>query len=544
MPNPQITPPMVSVVIVNYRVPLLLRECLLSLRESQGVDDLDVIVVDNNSGDNSHAMVESEFPEVEWIGLKSNIGFGKACNVGARRARGRYLVMLNPDTVVRETTLADCVAFADSHPNAGMIGPKILNPDGSLQVSCRRSFPTPLVAFYRMSGLSRLFPRSRRFGRYNLTYMDPDEPAEVDAISGSFMFLRRDVFDSIGGFDERFFMYGEDLDLCQRVHERGHEVWYYPGTQIVHFKGKSSSKRAIRSRANFYEAMIIFSRKYRHLRETFLPGWLIYLGIVVQAGMHIGMSLMRSLLAFGIDLLLINVVLAAGILIRFHFGDRTPPYTTGGSVWIMVALHFLLSDIYLFTFWYRGVYARGRYSWSNAFSSGLFASVVFMACVYFIQQLAFSRIAFAASTLTLSLLLPAWRSVLPRVLSRFRQVIFATGNVLIIGDGEVALRLIGTVEKDHTATIVGVLWPSSERVPAEMLGYPILGTMANVRAVLETNRVEMLLVATDKAWYSHVIEGLASKQVRNLSVRWVPRDILARPADQLPDAIPLHDFNV
>lgn len=523
---------------------MLLRECLLSLRESRFDGDVEVIVVDNNSGDSSHAIVESGFPEVIWIGLKSNIGFGKACNAGARRARGEYLLMLNPDTVIGQQTLSACLAFMAEHPNAGIMGPKILNPDGSLQVSCRRSFPTPLVALYRFTGLSKLFPRSRRFGRYNLTFMDPDEVAQVDAVSGSFMFIPRVVFQELGGFDERFFMYGEDLDLCRRVHEMGREVWYNPSTQIVHFKGKSSAKRAIRSRAAFYEAMIIFSRKYRHLNEAFLPSWLVYVGIVMQAGAHIGVSLMRSLFACLVDLAIINVVLWAGISLRFAWDGRGSPYGSDTSVWIMVVLHFLLSDIYLFTFWYRGIYTRGRYSAANAVVSGLFASVFFMTCVYFIQRLAFSRIAFAASSLLLTVLLPAWRAVLPRMVGRMRQMAFATGNVLIVGSGNITRRLVANVEKDRSARIVGVIWPCDENVPAELLGYPVLGTMRNVKGALEANRVDVLLIATDNAWYSHVIEGLASTHVRNITVRWVPREVISRAPEELPDTIPLHDFNV
>jgi O-antigen biosynthesis protein len=513
--------PLISVVIVNYRVPTLLRECLLSLRASEGVGVLEIVVVDNNSGDHSQAMVESEFPEVRWVGLKSNIGFGKACNVGARLARGANLLLLNPDTVVAKDTLRECVSFLQSHPRLGVLGPRILNSDGSLQVSCRRSFPTPLVAFYRFAGLSRLFPRSRTFGRYNLTYLDPDESAQVDAISGSFMLLPRKVYLEIGGFDEQFFMYGEDLDLCRRVHEAGYEVWYFAGAQIVHFGGRSSSQRSVRSRAHFYEAMLLFSRKYRHLREAFLPGWLVYLGIVVQAGLWTGSYL------------------------RFRLTDMPMPYGSGTSQqWLMLALHLLISDIFVFTFWYRGVYSRTRYSRMNALTSGLFASLLFTTSVYFVQSLAFSRIAFGASALVITLLLVAWRELLPRALGRMRQLIYATGSVVVLGEGTVARRLLLNVEKDRTARIRGVVWPSDQDAPAEVFGYPVLGTIGDLRRVLETNRADVLLIGTSVPWYSHVIEGLASHRVRSLSIRWVPREMLGLGDSELPETVPLHDFTL
>jgi GT2 family glycosyltransferase len=536
-------PALISVVIVNYRVPHLLGECLLSLRDCATDGAVEVIVVDNNSGDTSQAMVEREFPEVAWVGLKSNLGFGKACNVGARRAVGRFLLLLNPDTVVSKDTLSTCVAFMQAHPQAGIMGPRILNPNGSLQVSCRRSFPTPLVAFYRLSGLSRLFPKSRRFGQYNLTYMDPDQSAPVDAVSGSFMFMPRALFAELGGFDEQFFMYGEDLDLCRQVHDRGFEVWYHPATQIVHFKGKSSAKRAIRSRAAFYEAMLLFSRKYRHTHEAFLPAWLVAIGIGLQAGIHIGVSLARSLTACALDVVVINAVLWAGLTLRFQLVDRPAPYADG-MLGLMLALHVLLTAIYLFTFWYRGVYSSGRYSMRNALLSGVYASMAFMACVYFVQQLAFSRIAFALSAFVILFLLAGWREVLPRLTNRVRALMLSTGNVVIVGYDAAAQQLIANVEGDRTATLLGVVWPEEGERPGVFQGHAVLGGMGEIRAILQNQRVDLLLIATARPWYSHVIEALASTRVRNITIRWVAREVLAAPAGELPAVIPLHDFTV
>ena len=273
----------ISIIIVNYKVPQSLCQCLRSLREADGYAEAEVIVVDNASDDGSKKLVTDEFREVKWIQLKNNIGFGKACNVGAKNATGKYLLLLNPDTLVSRNALSAAYEFVEQNPNVGLLGPKVLNGDGTLQKSCRRGFPTPQAALYHFTGLSRLFPKSRKFGHYNMTWLDPDQEGEVDAISGSFMFIKRGLFEALGGFDERFFMYGEDLDLCRRVKERGYAVWYYPAIQIIHSKGKSSAKRLLQSRVAFYQAMVLYSQKYRHLHAAFLPGWLIYLGIVLQA---------------------------------------------------------------------------------------------------------------------------------------------------------------------------------------------------------------------------------------------------------------------
>ena len=170
---------MVSVIIVNYKVPEYLRETLRSLQQAELYDKSEIIVVDNASGDNSQSIITSEFPEINWIQLKNNLGFGKACNIGAQCSSGKYLLFLNPDTVVARNTLSISVKFMQENPKVGLMGPKILNPDGTLQPSCRRSFPTPSVALYHFAGLSRFFPKSKRFGRYNLTYMDPENPRRL-----------------------------------------------------------------------------------------------------------------------------------------------------------------------------------------------------------------------------------------------------------------------------------------------------------------------------------------------------------------------------
>jgi len=534
---------LISIVIVNYRVTDYLARTLASLRQADLYGRSEVIVVDNASQDDSKATITAAFPEISWIGLKHNIGFGKACNVGAQSARGTFLLLLNPDTLVSKNTLTACVEFFDSHPAAGIMGPKIINPDGSLQVSCRRSFPSPSVAFYRLSGLSRLFPKSKRFGRYNLNYLDPETVAEVDAVSGSFMFAPLSLFRECNGFDETFFMYGEDLDLCYRVQEKGRKVWYNPATQIVHFKGRSASKLSWKARKAFYEAMVIFSRKYKHTHAAFLPGWLMVVGISILAAVNFVMGLFKTFTACFIDLLLINQILWVVISARFAISSIHSPYL-GEDIVIMLFMHAFLSLSFLMIFFYRGVYTKERYSVGNALISGLVASMLFMVAVFFVKTMAFSRIAFLLSTVIIILVLIAWREVLPKLIHRFRRLIFSTGNVVILGNDDVALALIKNVETDASAQIGGVLWPVKEQHPGDFVGYPVLGTIDNIRDVLSGGRVDLLLVATAQPWYSYVIEALATVRVKHLTIQWVPPEMFSRSAEKLPDVIPLRDFSV
>jgi O-antigen biosynthesis protein len=539
--------PLISIIIVHFKVPEFLIRALRSLRQAQMYDQSEVIVVDNASQDNSKQNITKEFPEIQWIDMKSNIGFGKACNVGAKSACGTYVLFINPDTLVSQNTLSESVRLLRERPEIGLMGPETLNPDGSLQVSCRRSFPTPLVAFYRFAGLSKLFPRSKRFGQYNLSFLDPKQPSEVDAVSGAFMFMPRSLFKEIGGFDEAFFMYGEDLDICYRVKEKGYKVWYNPQTQIVHFKGKSSAKQSFHSRKAFYEAMLIFSRKYRHLNKSFLPGWLIAAAIVSKAMISIITNLFKTSTAIFIDFALINVILFFGISLRFILSGMESPYGgpyAGTNVFILIGMHALLTTSFILIFALRGVYSKERYSIINISVSGATASMVFMSCAYFVKSMALSRIAFLISTIFITLALVSWREALPILIGRLKRLMYSTGNVILLGNDPVAEILIKNIENDSTAQIKGILWPEAEKFPGEFMGYPVLGTIENIRTILERENIDLFLIATAHPWYSYVIEALASSKIKNLTIRWVPHELFANRQEQLPSVIPLHDFTV
>ena len=240
-----------------------------------------VLVWDNGSPEPLPEGMEEHFPDVEFIRSPVNLGFGKACNAAAARAAHPYFFFVNPDTLVSCDTFSSTLSFMLSRPDAGIVGCRILNGDGTIQWACRRSIPTPMAAIYKTLGLAALFPRSRRFGAYNLTWLDPAEEAEVDAVSGSFFCVSAATYRLVGGFDETFFMYGEDLDICMRVRQAGFKNYYYPGTSIVHFKGQSSRTRALRSYVDFYHAMLIFSRKHRQYGPIPVP--VIALGILLAA---------------------------------------------------------------------------------------------------------------------------------------------------------------------------------------------------------------------------------------------------------------------
>ena len=266
-----------GIIIVNYNTRELLHRCLETVFASQGLT-FRVCVVDNASTDGSVALVTRAFPQVLLLENEENLGYPAANNQGLQalgfEQQGetvpRYALLLNPDTEVPPNGLAQMVAFMDDHPQAGAAGPKLVQPDGSLDLACRRSFPSPEVSFYRVIGLARLFPKSHRFGRYNLTYLDPDQEAEVDSVVGAYMQVRRETIWQVGLLDDSFFMYGEDLDWAYRIKAAGWKVYYYPQVTVLHVK-RAASRHSARAQVEFWRAMEIFYRKHY---EAETPRWL------------------------------------------------------------------------------------------------------------------------------------------------------------------------------------------------------------------------------------------------------------------------------
>lgn len=277
-----------AVIILNYNTRDLLRGCLVSLRAQTGLS-FSTIVVDNCSTDGSADTVEAEFPEVALIRSDRNGGYAYGNNLGLRRAgfpasgAARHAMLLNPDTIVPEGALAEMVRYADEHPDVGALGPRLLLMDGALDKACRRGFPTPEVAFYRFSGLSRLFPRSRRFGRYNMTFLDELQTADVDAVVGACMLVRGQALGAAGLLDEQFFMYGEDLDWCLRIKQVGYRVVYYPGV-IVHHVKRAASRTSAKAQYEFQRAMWLFYRKHYRARTPAPVDWLVRRGLALRGG--------------------------------------------------------------------------------------------------------------------------------------------------------------------------------------------------------------------------------------------------------------------
>jgi N-acetylglucosaminyl-diphospho-decaprenol L-rhamnosyltransferase len=284
-----------AIVIVNYNVRDLLRRCLNSVLASHGSFTFEVCVVDNASSDQSADMVRSEFPSVHLVANEVNLGYPAANNQGLRQLgvengqgedKPRYCLLLNPDTEVPSDGFAKLLDYMDGQSDIGVIGPKLVLPDGRLDLACRRSFPTPEVSSYRMLGLSKMFPKSKRFGRYNMTYLDENQVADVDSVVGAFMLVRTAALNGVGLLDERFWMYGEDLDWAKRIKDSGWRVVYFPSVEVLHVK-RASSDQNERAEYEFNRAMLIFY--YKHYRES--TPLLLHLAVVAALAIKGGRQL-------------------------------------------------------------------------------------------------------------------------------------------------------------------------------------------------------------------------------------------------------------
>jgi GT2 family glycosyltransferase len=296
-----------SVIIVNYNVKALLEQTLLFVEKA--IHDLktEVIVVDNHSADESCMMVKEKFPNVILIENKENIGFSKANNQGILIAKGRNILLLNPDTVIREDTLTTSVHFLDNHSEAGALGVRMMDGRGKFLPESKRGLPTPMVAFYKMSGLSKLFPNSKTFGAYHLSYLNEFENHEVEILSGAYMMIKKEVLDKVGLLDEDFFMYGEDIDLSYRIIKGGYKNYYLADTSIIHYKGESTKKHSVNYVKIFYQAMAKFARKHFSKQQGWWFSACINLAIFARASMAVLVRFFNNTKLFLLDFILIFI---------------------------------------------------------------------------------------------------------------------------------------------------------------------------------------------------------------------------------------------
>ncbi len=517
-PLPTAYPRGVSVIIVSYNVREFLDACLQSIRHAAAGFDgkIEVIVFDNDSHDGTVSLLRPRWPDVTWIASDRNLGFGSGCNRGAAVATQDLLLFLNPDTLVREDTFRVMRDFFSGRGDVGAAGCKIVNRDGSLQAAAKRSFPSPRVAAYKFMGLGSLFPKSRVFGRYNLTYLDENETHEVDAISGSFMCMRAEVFRKAGGFDEDFFMYGEDLDLCFRIKLLGLRNYYHPATQVVHFKGESAKSRPFRSFLYFHEAMILFARK--HLELHALPGFLLNAGIIVLAAANFISSRFRKWSRWLADLVVVNGVLAATAYAYHNILDIRHVATEYPGMYLLS--HLLVSLAVLLPFAYIGEYGRRVAPPRAVLFAAAGGFLAFFSLSYFLHEHAYSRVVFGVTGLLSVALLSGWRWVRSHGGKLFRKLMDGSRRVAILGTGARALALAELIHSDRVEgyECVGFIHFPKGPAPPEVRA-SVIGEVDSLPGLSRKLDLAGVIVALEGDAYPAALEILAQQGARALEVK-------------------------
>jgi len=417
----------ISIVIVNYNVRDHIDACLASIYKSNNYKyKIEIFVVDNNSIDGSSYFIRTKYPEVILIDNNQNVGFSKANNIALKKVTGKYVLILNPDTILEEGTFEKLIKFCEDNKDTGAISSKLIQANGKLDMACKRSFPSISVAIPRILGLSKLFPKSKLFGKYNLTYLNEDETHEVEAICGAFMFIPKIVLDKTGFFDEDYFMYGEDLDLCFRIKKNGFRIFYYPEVKTVHLKGESTKKSGLAYVNNFYGAMNIFVKK--NLGGSFLLAFILRLGVFYWSFFSYIKRVIKVLRFPLLDIILLYLSFILSIKMRFNIFPN--------ESYLMIITVYIAIWILIFSL-FRIYSKRFNVSLPKTFNAIIAGFFVNSSITYFLKEYAYSREVVLFSTIMSLVFLLFYRGLIN--LYRFiikKNIMLSKINLLIVGDKE------------------------------------------------------------------------------------------------------------
>ena len=376
-----------SVIIVNYNVKYFLEQCLHSVLKACRNIDSEIIVADNNSTDGSRAYLEDNFPAVKFIWNSDNIGFAKANNLAFEKAKGEFILFLNPDTLLAEDSIEKCMQFFKMHKKIGALGIHMVDGSGNFLKESKRAFPSPLTSLFKLSGLARMFPRSKIFARYHLGHLPEKENHEVDVLAGAFMMMPKKVLEEIGNFDERFFMYGEDVDLSYRVQEAGYKNYFFAESSIIHFKGESTKRGSLNYVRLFYKAMSLFVKKHYSGGKAGFFIFFIQTAIIIRAFFSALGNLLKKI---GLPILDAGLILGSFGLTRILWSNYIRQEVNYSPQVLFIAFP-AFTALFLITAFYSGLYDKG-YKQAQLIRSTTIAALVLLSVYALLpESIRFSR---------------------------------------------------------------------------------------------------------------------------------------------------------
>jgi GT2 family glycosyltransferase len=511
-----------SVIIVNYNVEYFLEQCLLSVEKAAKNIDAEIFVVDNNSVDGSVNLVKEKFPFVKLIENKKNTGFSFANNQAIKESNGKYVLLLNPDTLVEEDTFEKIITFMNTHQDAGGLGVMMVDGKGIFLPESKRGLPTPMVAFYKIFGLSALFPKSKIFGRYHVGYLDKNKTHEIEILSGAFMLLRKKVLDEIGLLDETFFMYGEDIDLSFRITKAGYKNYYYPETKIIHYKGESTKKSSVNYVFIFYRAMIIFAEKHFSQKNAKTFSTLINLAIYLRAALAIFYRFISTIILPLID----TVLIYTGIFFLSHWWEGSVKNSSDGffpEVFFQFAIPGYIL-IWLSSVWFWGGYDKPISILKIL--KGFLIGTVFILVIYALlpENYRFSRGLILLGSLMASLIVVSIRYILNLIgINDYKLESKTSKKIVVIGNFEEADRVKNIIVKSNSnQTSFYFLSPDNKKEKEKNY----IGNISQLKEIIEVFKVNEVIFCAKDLSSSQIISNMLWVDNQKIEYKIAPPESL------------------
>ena len=504
-----------SIIIVNYNVKHFLKQCLQSVHVSAKHISSEIIVVDNNSVDGSVEMIKDNFPNTIIINNKKNVGFSKANNQAIKIAKGSIILMLNPDTVIQEKTLKYVLNFINVTNNVGAVGIKMVDGKGNFLPESKRSLPKPSTAFYKIFGLSRIFPNSKKFGKYHLNFLDKDKIHEIDVISGAFLMTKKSILKEVGFLDERFFMYGEDIDLSYRIQKKGYKNYYLPNHSIIHYKGESTKKTSVNYIFTFYNAMILFVKKHYDKKDASILISVIKLAIMFRALISLTKRLIIKFTLPIIDAVtfFLGIVLIKNFWATNYFSNEN----YYNNLFLKIGI-----PTYIF-FWIFGIYLKKGYSNPIRVSRiivGILSGTILLLIIYGLlpESLRFSRALIIFGTFWTILISVITRYLISSLkLDSFKIYNSKSKRIAIAANKTEFDRIIGIIKNNSVRE--NIFFQISKQ--SKKINNDKIGTFEQIEEILKIYKIDELIFSA-KDYKSNEIISTMQKLNNKIEIKIAP----------------------